>query len=99
MAGARRRYNPRVSSAEAEDDIRGLRPGSAVRGAVAVPCSKSIAQRALVCAALAGGTTRITALSQSGDVDAALDLCGACAEVKRLAPAALSVTGRPPGPH
>jgi 3-phosphoshikimate 1-carboxyvinyltransferase len=99
MAGERARYNPRVSSASAEDRVRGLRPGSAVRGAVALPCSKSIAQRALVCAALAGGTTRITALTPSGDVDAARALCAACADVKTLAPAAVAVTGRPPGPH
>ena len=71
-----------------------------MQGELAVPGSKSIAQRVLVCAALSSGTTRIAHLPDSADVRAALALIEACgARVTRLAPAAISVSGRPPGPH
>lgn len=78
----------------------GFRPGSPVAGDVVVPGSKSIAQRALVLAALASGTTRLTRVPDGDDVKAAVALVSdAGARVERLAPAALAVTGRPPGPH
>lgn len=77
----------------------GLRPGSPIRGPVTVPGSKSIAQRALVLASLASGTTRMTCVPDSADVSAAVRLVtDAGADVTRLAPAALAITGRPPGP-
>jgi 3-phosphoshikimate 1-carboxyvinyltransferase len=77
-----------------------LRPGSVVSGVVTVPGSKSIAQRALVAAGLASGTTRLTRVPAGGDVQAAVQLVeDAGAVVERLAPAALAITGRPPGPH
>lgn len=77
----------------------GFAPGGAVRGAVRVPGSKSLAQRALVAAGLASGTTRVAGLSDSEDVARALALVDACgARVTRLAPAAVSVAGNPPGP-
>jgi 3-phosphoshikimate 1-carboxyvinyltransferase len=109
MTAPERGYNPRlVSRAQgrpgAEDAVCGLRPRSPIRGRIAVPCSKSIAQRALVLASLTGGTTRITALDPPGargdDVERALALVEAAgARVERLAPGAVAVTGRPPGPH
>jgi len=77
----------------------GLRPGGEIRGNARVPGSKSIAQRALLAASLASGRTRISGLPRGGDVDAALALIEAAgARVERLAPAAIAVTGRPPGP-
>lgn len=77
-----------------------MRPDSVVTGTVAVPGSKSIAQRALILAGLASGTTRLTRVPTGDDVQAAVQLVrDAGAPVERLAPAALSITGRPPGPH
>ena len=97
MSGPPGRYNPRVRHAAAR--AMGLRPGPAVSGSLRVPGSKSIAQRALLAASLASGRTRIAGLPRGGDVDAALALVEACgARVERLAPAAVAVTGRPPGP-
>ena len=43
---------------------RTLRPGGRITGELALPGSKSIAQRALVTAALASGTTRIAGLPE-----------------------------------
>lgn len=71
-----------------------------MQGYVHVPGSKSIAQRALILAGLASGTTRITHLPDGDDVRAAVELVRAAGSVvERLAPAALAITGRPPGPH
>jgi 3-phosphoshikimate 1-carboxyvinyltransferase len=78
----------------------GLRPGREIRGSLRVPGSKSIAQRVLLAGSLASGRTRIAGLPRGGDVDAALVLIeSAGARVERLAPAAIAITGRPPGPH
>ncbi|MFN0009760.1 MAG: 3-phosphoshikimate 1-carboxyvinyltransferase [Planctomycetota bacterium] len=78
----------------------GLRPGGPIRGSLRVPGSKSIAQRVLLAASLASGRTRIAGLPRGGDVDAALALVSAAgAGVERLAPAAVAITGRPPGPQ
>lgn len=78
----------------------GLTPGAPIRGRALVPGSKSLAQRAIVCAGLCGGTTRIAGLPDGDDVRAALALVEACgARVERLAPAAVSIHGLPPGPH
>jgi 3-phosphoshikimate 1-carboxyvinyltransferase len=80
--------------------MRGLAPGAPIQGRAVVPGSKSLAQRAIVCAALCGGTTRIAGLPDGDDVRAALALVEACgAKVERLAPAAVSIHGAPPGPH
>lgn len=77
-----------------------LRPGGEIRGSLRVPGSKSIAQRVLVAGSLAAGRTRIAGLPRGGDVDAALALVAAAgARVERLAPAAVAITGRPPGPQ
>ncbi|MDZ4772928.1 MAG: hypothetical protein SGI72_07305 [Planctomycetota bacterium] len=78
----------------------GFRSDSVFSGRVHVPGSKSIAQRFVIQAALASGTTRLTRLPDGDDVAAAVKLVQvAGATVERLAPAALSITGRPPGPH
>ncbi len=78
----------------------GLRPGGRIAGDVAVPGSKSLAQRALVLAALCGGRTRVTGIPDGDDARRALALIAAAgARVERLAPAAVAVDGRPPGPH
>jgi 3-phosphoshikimate 1-carboxyvinyltransferase len=50
----------------------GFQPGSAMRGPVLVPGSKSIAQRALLAAAFAHGTTELVGLPTSQDVVHAL---------------------------
>jgi 3-phosphoshikimate 1-carboxyvinyltransferase len=52
-----------------------------------------------VCAALAGGSTRVTGLPDGNDVQAALEWLRVCgADVRRHGPRAVTVTGRPPGP-
>lgn len=80
--------------------ILGLAPGTELSGSARVPGSKSIAQRALVLGALAGGSTRIAALPESEDVNAARALVAAVgARITPLAPAALAVHGVPPGPQ
>lgn len=81
------------------DDVRGFTPASRVAGRLRAPGSKSLAQRALFAAALAEGSTRITGLPPGEDVAHAAELIAACgALVERLAPAAVRVSGRPPGP-
>ncbi len=85
-----------------ESSIRapvGFLPGAPLVGTLAVPGSKSLAQRVLVCAALAGGSTRIAGLPDGDDVRAALGWvrasgCG----VERHGSRAVTVRGRPPGP-
>jgi 3-phosphoshikimate 1-carboxyvinyltransferase len=78
---------------------RGFTRASRVAGRLRAPGSKSLAQRALVAAALADGSTRIAGLPGGDDVARALALIEACgASVVRLAPAAVRVDGRPPGP-
>lgn len=85
-------------------ETSGLRPPNGkvgvVTGTVRVPGSKSIAQRAVVIAALAPGRTRLAGLPDGEDVLAALELVRAAgARVEKLAPAACAIDGRPPGPH
>lgn len=78
----------------------GLVPGGAARGELRVPGSKSLAQRLLVLASLASDETRITALPDGEDVLGARRTARLVAtEVEDLAPAAVRVVGRPPGPH
>jgi 3-phosphoshikimate 1-carboxyvinyltransferase len=110
MSAPGHRYNPPLARERVPspilpmENVQGLRPGSPVSGAIRVPCSKSLAQRAFVCASLAGGTTRITALdpvpARGADIEDALSLVRAAgAAVESLAPGAVAITGRPPGPH
>lgn len=81
----------------------GFEPGASVRGELRPSGSKSIAQRALVLASLCGEPLRISGLpvenDGSSDVRAARELARACAQsYAELAPAAVRIVGRPPGP-
>lgn len=49
-----------------------IRPGPAPAGVLAAPPSKSMAHRAVLCAALAEGTSRLSNLAHSQDIDATL---------------------------
>lgn len=85
---------------ESTTSILGLCPGGTLHGELRVPGSKSIAQRALIAAGIAGGATSIAGLPDGDDVTSALALIEACgARVEKLAPRAVRVHGRPPGPH
>lgn len=90
MAGPRAGYNRAMRD--------GLRPGGRLRGELRVPGSKSLAQRALVAAALARGTTRLRGAPENDDVVACARALAACGvDVERTAPGAWRVVGRPPG--
>ena len=67
-----------------------------INAVVTVPGSKSITNRALLCAALAVGATRLTGVLQADDTDAMLDCVaalGAHVEVDPADPTAVTVTG------
>ena len=49
-----------------------IRPGPPPSGVLAAPPSKSMAHRAVLCAALADGESRLTGLAHSQDIDATL---------------------------
>lgn len=88
------------ASADSSAAILGLRPGGAVHGELRVPGSKSIAQRVLLAAAVSSGSTQIAGLPDGDDVTHALALVESCGVlVQRLAPRAVRITGKPPGPH
>src|SRR5574344_1649602 len=50
-----------------------ISPGK-LSGNVSVPSSKSISHRALICAALANGTSHIKNISKSDDIDATINV-------------------------
>ena len=54
-----------------------IRPGASPAGTLAAPPSKSMAHRAVLCAALAAGTSRLTHLAHSQDIDATLGAAAA----------------------
>lgn len=86
--------------AHSASESLGLCPGSPLRGRLRVPGSKSLAQRIVVCAGLAGGSTRIAGLPDGDDVRSALVLVRDCGCLLREhGPRAVTITGRPPGPH
>ena len=71
-------------------------------GAVAAPPSKSMAHRALICAALAGGDSRITGLAPSQDITATARALAAFGARITPIPGGLRVTGvagRPAAPQ
>jgi 3-phosphoshikimate 1-carboxyvinyltransferase len=73
---------------------RGLRPGPPLEGALRTPGSKSLAQRALVCALLARGRTTLAGLPAGSDVRAALELAAACgAQVLETAEQSVRIEG------
>ncbi|MBK7877596.1 MAG: hypothetical protein IPJ77_18055 [Planctomycetes bacterium] len=91
-------HEPRDGSYGAR--ARGFAPGGVSCGVLRVPGSKSLAQRLLIVASLASDETRITALPDGEDVLAARRTARLVAtEVEDLAPAAVRIVGRPPGPH
>ena len=60
-----------------------IRPGPPPSGVLAAPPSKSMAHRAVLCAALAAGESRLTGLAHSQDIDATLAAAAALgAQVK-----------------
>lgn len=72
-------------------------PATRVHGEVRTPGSKSIAQRALMLAALAQGETRIAGIPPGADVAAARALLRAVGvTLDQLSPAAVRIVGRPP---
>lgn len=81
-------------SSEGSWGIRGR-----AHGAACVPTSKSIAQRFVVAAALAHGRTRLAGLPDGEDVGAALAWARDLGLISREhGPAAVTLTGCPPGP-
>ena len=54
-----------------------IRPGPPPSGVLAAPPSKSMAHRAVLCAALADGESRLTGLAHSQDIDATLGAAAA----------------------
>ena len=82
----------------------GFTPGGRVTGSLRTPGSKSAAQRALVAALFADGTTRVEGLPDGADVTAALALVRDAGgglerhfDARASAGNAVSVTGRAPG--
>ncbi len=76
----------------------GLASASIVRGALRPPGSKSLAQRALLAAAVARGTTELEGLPDGEDARACLALIEAAgAGVERLGAGRVRVRGLPPG--
>lgn len=81
------------------DAQRGLAPGSRLAGPLRVPGSKSIAQRALLMAALADGPTRLAGLPDSEDVRAALGAVQTLGTpVAGAGQRSCTLDGSPPGP-
>ncbi len=81
------------------EERRVLRVSGVAAGTARVPTSKSIAQRALVAAALCHGRTRFGALPDGEDVAAAAGWAEQLGlVVARHGPASLTIQGCPPGP-
>jgi 3-phosphoshikimate 1-carboxyvinyltransferase len=110
MTGLRGPYNramrspaQRPAQASAPSGSAGLLPPEGGRGAVSGVLrprgSKSLAQRAVLLASVARGTTEIEGLSSADDVRAALALVeGLGVPVERLSATGARITGRPPRP-
>ena len=98
MAAAREPYNRCVkpTPSAARIPARGLAPGSPIRGTFRPPGSKSLAQRALLCAALAEGETVLEGVPDDGDVQSAIELvAGLGAEVRRDGAGLVRIGGLP----
>jgi len=99
MAGARRAYNPRTMTAGARTEAIGFGPDSCVRGRFQPSGSKSLAQRALLAAAVAHGECEIDGLSEAEDVRCALRALQALGVAcESTSPTRVRVRGIPPGP-
>ena len=70
-----------------------IRPGSAPAGILTAPPSKSMAHRAVLCAALAEGTSRLTHLAHSQDIDATLGAAAAFGAAVRMEDGGAAITG------
>ena len=105
-------YNPAMDGLGEESGLNGsvdrsqgegrrvLRVSGVAAGTARVPTSKSIAQRALVAAALCHGRTRFGALPDGEDVAAAAGWAEQLGlVVARHGPASLTVQGCPRGPR
>lgn len=89
---------PRLSSSAAPP--RGLSPDTRLPATVEVPVSKSVAQRAVLAAALTHGTTRLVGIDRRAlcaDVAATLEVArGLGAELQFVTPRALTIEGHSP---
>ena len=95
MAAASAPYNPPVGDVRTES--LGFTPDSCVRGTFRPGGSKSLAQRALLAAALAHGSTELENFPQGDDVRAALALLEATGVAcQRIGPGRMRVCGSPP---
>lgn len=102
-----RRASPYNRGMEAEALVRGLGFGSRVEGSFRPAGSKSIAQRALVAAALCAGPTRIEGAPEADDVNGAVDWAYQVTAARRwVVPSEpgngagrVVVRGFPPGPR
>lgn len=83
----------------AADEVLGLEPGGAVRGVFRPGSSKSLAQRALLAAAVARGETRLRGLALDEDSAAAARLVSDLGVRCESRAGELRLVGRPPGPQ
>lgn len=102
MAVLREAYNSRPMTHApgrdtVEDGLLGFEPGGSVRGVFRPGGSKSLAQRALLAAAVARGTTRLAGLSADADTAAALALVTDLGATARGGADGHELEGRPPG--
>ncbi len=100
MARPDRTYNrvmAKASESTPGTGPRGLSPSSCISGSLAIPGSKSVAQRALIAAALCEGATVVRGLPDGDDVRACLQLIEDCgATVYRSAADRALIEGLPP---
>ena len=73
-----------------------IRPGPAPAGTLAAPPSKSMAHRAVLCAALADGESRLANLAHSQDIDATLGAAAAFGARAEAGESAARITGAHP---
>ncbi|HDQ40136.1 MAG TPA: 3-phosphoshikimate 1-carboxyvinyltransferase [Desulfonatronum sp.] len=67
---------------------------------IQAPASKSLSHRAMIAAALARGTSRLTNILESEDLERTIDILGrASAVIRRDGPGAYAVSGMPNGPQ
>ena len=69
-----------------------IQPGL-LSGSVQIPASKSMAHRAIICAALAGGTSRIQGVSFSKDIEATLSVMQALGASYTVSGSEITLTG------
>lgn len=98
MSAGRGAYNSRAMGAQASvGGPAGFEPGGVVRGVFRPGGSKSLAQRALLAAAVARGETRLGGLTADADCAAAVALVGDLGVPCGARDGLQHVEGRPPG--